>query len=334
MSLAEPVPRREGRPADRRLVGAEPMLLSLLLASFVLFGALAAWTGQAVAWPEMGRALGPPVALIALGLHVRVAKRMERLPALLVGLGFYVAFGEVTNCLIYLRFPLAGPTLDPVLARADAALGYDWAAGVAWLAAHPRLSAGLAVVYESAVWQLAALLVLLALSGRVRDLHWLILTGALSVLLTVTIWWLAPTLGPATLVAVPAEVERAAGLVTGRAYADELLRLAADGNAVLSPHATIGTVAFPSYHLVMAALVARFAWGTPAFWAALALSLAMVPATMLQGGHHAVDLLGGAVVFAAAHWAADRLLPPRDPLAPSQALRSGTGGRPSGRAGR
>ncbi len=309
MSLAERVPGHVARPADRFLVGAEPMLLFLLLASFVSFGGLATWKGQPIAWPEMGLELGPCVGLITLGVYIRVVKRMERLPTLLIALGFYVAFGKLVNCIIYLRFPLGSPTLDPVLARVDAALGYEWAAGVAWLALHPTLGSVLAVVYESALWQLAALLGFLALSGRVRDLHRFMLTGSVSLLLTAAVWWLAPSLGPATLAVVPAEVEAAARLVVDRAYAVELLRLAAEGNAVLSPSPLLGATAFPSYHLVMAALVARFTWSTPLFWPALVPSFVMVPATMLQGGHHAVDLLGGAVIFAAALWMANRLLP-------------------------
>ena len=41
----------------------------------------------------------------------------------------------------------------------------------------------------------------------------------------------------------------------------------------------------------------------------MGVNLLMVPATLVHGGHHLVDLLGGVAVFAACLWLAHRAVP-------------------------
>lgn len=62
-----------------------------------------------------------------------------------------------------------------------------------------------------------------------------------------------------------------------------------------------GLIGFPSFHTVEALLIAWYARELKRVrWAALAINLGVIVSTPIQGGHHVVDLLGGAVVAAAA----------------------------------
>jgi hypothetical protein len=247
--------------------------------------------------------------IMSAGLGLRLAGRLPRLSLTLVALGFYPIYASLLALVGYMQFPLSRPTIDPLLLRIDAAFGYDWAAGVAWLARHPELSRLLAAVYLSALPQLALLLLVLGALGRVAALHRMLVTGMIAGIVMMAFWSLWPSFGPSVLVPLdPAAAARSGVLVTN-AYGAELLRLASEGIGRIEKHQLLGTVAFPSFHMFMALLAAWFARGTWLFWPYLLLNSLMIPATALHGGHHAVDLVGGGLLFAGAHAAACRLVP-------------------------
>lgn len=247
--------------------------------------------------------------IMAFGLWFRLFGRLPRLSATLIALGFFPIFASLLAMINYLQFPLARPLIDAHLMRIDAALGYDWAAGVAWLAERPRLSAAMAFVYLMALPQLGILLLWLGLTGRLVQLHRLVLTGMIAGMLTVAFWTAFPSFGPSPHVDLDPETARRAGVLVTNAYGAHLMDLAANGIAVIDKHQILGVIGFPSFHIVMGVLAAWFARGTRLAWP-MALSCAvMVPATALHGGHHLVDLAGGAAAFALALWLCGRLLP-------------------------
>lgn len=297
--------------ADRLLpYSLERALLWLMAGTLALFLAAVLATGAAVDWAGLGQVLGIGTALIVFGLWTRVARGFDRLSLCLIAVGFYNNFGNLTALLIFMGFPLSAPVIDPALAQIDAAVGYHWLPLVEAMAAQPALSTGLALVYNSALLQLAAVIGILAWRGDARALHLFMLAGALTLAVTIVIWMLWPSLGPATMHPIPAETEAAANLVVGSAYAAELLRLAAEGPAILSPDSVLGTIAFPSYHMIMACLAVWYSRGTVLFLPAVGLNLPMIPATMIHGGHHATDLLGGLAVFALVILVLRHALPP------------------------
>ena len=75
-------------------------------------------------------------------------------------------------------------------------------------------------------------------------------------------------------------------------YARELVRLLHDGAGFISPREAKGLIGFPSYHAVLALLVAWHLRDVKFLrWPALALNLAVIAATPIQGGHHLMDVL-------------------------------------------
>lgn len=248
-------------------------------------------------------------AIMAAGLALRALGRAPRVSLTLVALGFYPIFASLLALVGYMQFPLSRPLIDPLLLRIDASLGYDWALGVAWLADNPGVSRALAWVYLSALPQLALLLVVLGALGRVTALHRLVITGMLAGLMMMAFWAVWPSFGPSALVALDPEVARRAGVLVTNAYGAELMRLSVEGIGRIEKHQLLGTVAFPSFHILMAVLAAWFARGTWLVWPYAVLNLAMLPATALHGGHHAVDLAGGVVLFVLAYALACRWVP-------------------------
>ncbi len=142
------------------------------------------------------------------------------------------------------------------------------------------------------------------------------LTGTIALLMTTATWWLAPSIGPAAHRAIDPVIEAGMGLVTNAEFGAMLQQLARDGLPVIAPGTIEGTIAFPSYHTVMALLAVVYLRGTALFVPALALNTAMVPAILSHGGHHLLDLLAGVLAFLLAAWLARRIVPDHATMTP------------------
>ncbi len=300
-----PWPARAAR--NWEMTGAETVLVPLVGLLALACVAIAAATGQAVAWAGFAAGAAPAIGLFLVGLYIRAQKSAPRLARLATANAIYLGFTATTTLLIYLRFPVSGPLLDTQLMAMDAALGYSWPDFVAAIADWPLAARALRYVYVSSLAQLFLLVGYLALSGRDKALDGVLLTGSISLVMTTLVWWIAPSVGPSAFHSIPAETERAMMLVTDAAYGAELRHLVENGLPVITASDIVGTIAFPSYHTVMALLVVWFLRGTPVFLPALLLNSAMVPAILSHGGHHLVDMAGGIAVFAAATWLAARI---------------------------
>jgi len=96
----------------------------------------------------------------------------------------------------------------------------------------------------------------------------------------------------------------AAGLISnlpqtaGRDFVPHVLALHSGAMTALDLGGLKGIVAIPSFHTIMALMVAWVLRGTWAFPAGLAYCLLTIAATPVFGGHFLVDLIAGAVVFA------------------------------------
>jgi PAP2 superfamily len=290
------------QPAERLLIG---LLCALMAATLVL----TTWRGQAVAWQGFATGIGAAFGVIALGIYIRAAKNAPRIAHAAIGFGVFMAFSGLIAILIFSLFPFANPAIDTQLMAIDARLGYVWPDFVTALSRWPLFGIALGHVYNSAVPQIAITIMLLAALNRGTDLHRFLFIGILAMAITVPIWVIWPSLGPSAYVTVPTDVQARIGLVFGAEQGAHLLALGRDGLAVITPDAVNGVIAFPSFHMVMALMVAWFCRTTPARWPALALNAAMVPATLSHGAHHLVDLMAATVLFFACVWVAGRVIP-------------------------
>jgi hypothetical protein len=253
------------------------------------------------------------IALLGMGL--RLCKILPHIAAMLVVIGLLPIFATIQSIATMLHFPLSRPLIDETLFAIDAWLGYDWARSVTWLADYPALSKVLGQVYLSSFGQILCVIVFLGLTKRVARLEQLLLVTVLSALITLGFWLIWPSFGPSAYLTLPDDVIAVTGLVVTPDYGAVLNHFALNGFDVIASHLVLGTVAFPSYHMVMAIIVVWCTRGTWAFWPALALNIPMIPATLTHGGHHLIDLAGGGAAFglavALAAWlGAERSAPP------------------------
>ena len=185
--------------------------------------------------------------------------------------------------------------------QADAALGFNWVRFMTFVSDHPWFGTLTRYVYLSSMPQLIIVILVLGFARQKEALHRFLLTGLIAALITIGFWGLMPSSGPAAFEVLPDAVLANMPTVVGPAYGNELNRLASEGVTYITPKEVLGLIAFPSFHTVMACLsvwfMARFKYVLPFF---IALNLVMIPAILIHGGHHLVDLIGGLATFAIA----------------------------------
>ncbi len=284
----------------------EAFLAMVLAALLLLSLVISAVKSQPVAWAGFVLSPLPTVGLFAAGIYIRLVKNQPRIAKLAIANSLFLGFMGLTSLVIYLRFPIGELSFDRFLIKADSLVGYSWPAIVESVAAVPAIGKALGYVYHSSLIQLFGMILYLALSGRLVTLDRAMLAGTLSLLFTTIIWWVAPSVGPSVFYSIPLEIQQSIGLFSGDNYADLLRRLAEDGLAVIRTDDIVGTIAFPSYHTVMALVVVWYMRGTNWFLPVLVLNTAMIPAILSHGGHHLTDMVGGILVFAMAAWIAAR----------------------------
>ena len=249
--------------------------------------------------------LGLLSALLLIGAQFyRTVRPDPRIAAMLFGAGFLCLFSSEASILNYLLLTKAGARIDVVLAGLDRAMGLDWPGLMRWIGQHPRLNAAALIVYSSLLPQVALSAVVLA--GIEPDrVYRFCLALALSALLCITIWSFAPSFGAFSVYAL---TDVKLDLALNSAYAQELVRLLREGPGLISPHNAKGLIGFPSYHAVLALLILWYLRDVKLLrWPVLALNLAVVLATPVQGGHHFIDVLASFPVAALSIFTVARL---------------------------
>lgn len=192
------------------------------------------------------------------------------------------------------------PLIDDALANSDRSLGIDLPSIISWFADHPALSNLLGFAYDSSFVQLLGLVVLLAFLGRADKLWELVFVCSLTIVAstTVSIFW--PAIGAFAyfdyLPNVLAKLPPNAG--TYHLAKFEYFRNAA--SPVISFDSLQGVVTFPSFHCCLALMtifaVTGIRW---LFWIVAAWNVLVLISTLPIGGHYAVDLAGGTLLWLA-----------------------------------
>ena len=253
---------------------------------------------QRVAWGSFSLGMTAAVGFVLLSGYYRIAyKHVAWLGKGMMTVVLGAMCGLLTGILIHQHMPRPEPVLTEALLKMDLWFGYDWPKAVDWVASVPFLGTFLRWVYFSSFFQIALLMIVLAYARRNRDLDAMMFTNALALIFVFIIWQGFPNLSQSTYFPIPVETAAAASLVTHSAYGAAILELAQNGLPIVSMDRILGAVAFPSYHMVMCALVVVFARGTTLFWPYLIINIIMIPAILIHGAHHIADIFGGIVVM-------------------------------------
>lgn len=275
----------------------EKLALIIVLAVCAVLVILQTTSTSVIIWSAFIETFMFYLSIMGIGVAVRCTGWQPRISLTFIALGFYPLFASFLALTGYLLFPLQRPLIDDTLFAIDAVFGYDWVAAVEWLAQYPRLAIVLLLIYGSSLLQLLLLLFVLGLLGRAGQLHRMLLTGMIAGVLTIGFWSLFPSFGPAAYLMPPPEAIASSRLLVTPDYGLMLMELAQNGIGQIEKHEMLGTVAFPSFHILMACLAVWFARRTWLFWPYLFINILMIPATLVHGGHHLIDLPGGVVLF-------------------------------------
>lgn len=183
----------------------------------------------------------------------------------------------------------AFPFQDKILVAADAGLGIDWVALAFWFRDHPELTRILSHAYASIEWQPIILVLTLAWADPER-LRSVMTTSTVVLAATIAIFLVAPAIGPYAhfnfkssdfpSVIVPAAWV-APGITDGLRNGDHQLHFA-------------GLVTFPSYHAVVAVLLAYGWMAVPILrWLFVPLNLLMLVSCVPIGSHYVTDVIVG-----------------------------------------
>ena len=284
-----------------RFLPAERFVVTIILALAAIDGSLLAFKDVDIDVPGYISALMTGGVAVAIGQIYRRFRHNEGIALATTAAGLFIIFTIVGSVFNYLLLPVQGERIDPLLMQIDGYLGYSWSGLVTWTSQHPTFGALLRIVYLSSMPQLIVVILVLGFMKRREDLHRFLLTGLIAALITIGFWGFFPSSGPAAWEILPKDVLSALPTVVGPLYGAELNRLAVEGVTFITPKEVLGLIAFPSFHTVMACLsvwfMAKYRLVFPIF---IAINALMLPAILVHGGHHLVDLIGGIATFAVA----------------------------------
>jgi hypothetical protein len=239
-------------------------------------------------WTEIHWESSSPILLLpAVSLPVCIVAAHFRLfpkgVEILFYLNLYYIFVFFSIQLTYHCIAIGYAFQDRALARADAAIGFDWLSWAKFLTANPLLLRITNWSYSSYAWQPLIIIPLLAMLKPRNGNAELFLSLWLAMALTLIITTFVPAIGPADALGFrpdPAPVIRA---------------LHASPSAQVLKY--MGVVTFPSFHTIMAILFTfacrdiRFV-----FPAAVCLNLMMLVSVPHSGDHYLADMIAGAIV--------------------------------------
>jgi membrane-associated phospholipid phosphatase len=145
--------------------------------------------------------------------------------------------------------------------------------------------------------QTVILLLALGCNQKTAELYRISLALSFGALITLAVWTLVPSFGAFSVYALPDAVAGKLGLVLGLDYGHSLVLMLKNGPGFISPTELRGIVGFPSYHTQQALLLIWYARKIKVLlWPSILLNLIVLISIPIQGGHHLVDMFGGAAV--------------------------------------
>lgn len=201
----------------------------------------------------------------------------------------------------YLAISLAYPLADQQLVAIDQALGFDGAAFIYSVDAHPWLAWLLMNAYASFPVQLFALPVLLVLAGQANRAYALVLAYAMACLAAsvISIWF--PAVAANVTYGIAPESLQSINAKFGFAFLEEFHALREAESFVFSMERAEGILTFPSVHTSTAVILILCSAGLPYLrYPFLLLNIAMIVSTLTHGGHYLADVIAGIVLAVAA----------------------------------
>lgn len=305
------------------LYSAEKIGLALSIATLIVALMIIAHHGLRLDVPSFHLPLAAFAFLFPVAQFYRQTQRSARIADTLCSCAIFILFTNSGLMLNHALLSFKTDLIDHHLFAIDHIIGFDWKIFTESIAEFTLLNRLLPAVYNSSISQRVFIILLLGFMGMTNRLHHFLLTGIFASLASISIWSIIPSFGPSAYIQLSSHIDAQLGRVFDAHMGQLLLDLHANGPSIISTKNQLGLIAFPSMHTVMALMSVWHTRGTPAFWGLLPLNLLMIPAILIHGGHHLIDMVAGAIVFTVCCGLASALLPNRDPAVKmSKATRS------------
>lgn len=247
-------------------------------------------------------------ASAAIGLVVMLAschgvygylKPDPRIAAITGGLAVVIWSAMMAGVTSLIGLRAQAPTIDHRLAEVDAWMKVSTPAIVEWLAGSPLAIDVLTLAYLSSFPLLFATIIVLGGTGRLARCWELCFAFSGSITVCAVVSAAYPAVGAFVHYGV------SSGLADALPAGAGVYHLAAfhayrEGAATIDFAHLQGVVTFPSFHTALA-LMTAWAWRDVkwAAWPCAGWNMVVLISTIPVGGHYAIDLLGGAVVWCA-----------------------------------
>ncbi|WP_406871848.1 phosphatase PAP2 family protein [Aminobacter sp. P9b] len=290
---------------DRQLAMKAAIIVAILVIDF----AWIAGTDFEFDVASAAKAAIVTVVLVAVGWFYRVKRPMKRFEVLCSETAVLLVFSTSAAVLSTLMTSTNLPMIDDRLIAFDTAVGFDWLSYVGFVNERPWLGTLSSIVYITTLTQVALTVVALGLMGEVVRVQRFVLAVMLGALTCIVISAILPAAGALGTIRPPVEFTMMNNPIVDLEYKQAFFDLRNGLARFISLDEPRGLIAFPSYHGTLSVLIIlAFARARFWFWPVLALNIAVILSTPVDGGHHLADIIGGVVVAFVAWWAADKLL--------------------------
>lgn len=211
--------------------------------------------------------------------------------------GYYAVLTAIVLIGAVATYPLAALShgfSDAALQRADRMLGFNWVWLYETVAAHPSLQMLGTAAYRSIYVTPALILAWFAWEGRSGEANRFLATFWLAAVLTLVFYPLMPAIGPLSYLwhgAVPYMPESEVwqqGLIPA---------LRAGGDRIVDLGQLRGIVSAPSFHTASAFVYIAAGWQIRRLrWGFVAINVAMLLSTPIEGTHYLSDMILGMLV--------------------------------------
>lgn len=287
-------------PFSRRSTPAYALLLIISLAAALLVRL----SGLSFDTSAFRYILISAVVLLTFAWALRAA-RLSRTADALEGLTLSYLQGFVFLFIIFPLASLSGHYADDWLAGTDSLFGFHWAAFSLWISRLPNAPAVLGFAYSSSNWQLFLVIPVLAFSGHEMRMWSLVVALGVGAVVTSAIFPFFPAEGAFLHSRLPKEAFASLLPMTQWRFGPIVHLIKDDHVRFISQSMVSGLISFPSYHTVMALLVAWSMWPLRLLrWPFLVLNLLMIVAAIPLGAHYLTDIIGGFLVAPLSVWLA------------------------------
>ena len=249
-----------------------------------------------------------PIGLIVLMLALCwLYAGRRQMPAVQTICEFVLASTLISIAILFYSYATVRPALplvDPLLANADAMIGFHVPSVVAWIDQSRLLSWTFELTYNALGPQLLALPIALALWGRRQAACDLLLGYALICVAGCTISIYFPAIEAFAHYGIGISDLKHLSGAFGYHFHASFFAARHDEVFVLPLGMTSGVISFPSIHAALAILCGYMAWQLPLLrYPGFVLNALMFVSTVPVGAHYAVETLTGGMLACAVIWA-------------------------------